>query len=185
MRDYVRNDYVCTLAYYPVVMEIFLLSAVSVREAIGMCLYLHTPLVVGEDNFRFHTEFSQFIFRGFPACLDNTTNFAGFATVLSTICRGTTEDKSLWLFRVLDRKGMGTVSHADFVDAFVILISFIECVTGQEVGNSAELAKLRTDGIFDFLGKREEERVSSSELLNWIEGDEELKRHLDIFLSKV
>ena len=148
------------------------------------CILSNYPLVF-EDYFKPHLDLSQLLFRGFPTSPDNTTDFNGFATVLSTICRGTIGDKASWLFGIIDREGRGTISHKEITDAFAVLISFIQSITGQEVGNSTELAELRTNQIFYFLEKGEEDRISNSDLLNWIEGNEEVIKHLDIFLNKV
>ena len=176
--------YLEELSSIPLLLLLLLLLSSSFPLVHG-CTYSNTPVAFEEDAFRPHTDLSQLVFRGFPAFPGNTTDFDGFATVLSTICRGTIEDKSLWIFRILDRDGKGTVSNTDIASAFEVLISFVQFITGQEEGNTAEIAELKTNEIFDFLGKGKEERISNEDLLNWIKGNEEVIKHLDIFLNKV
>ena len=125
------------------------------------------------------------IFRGFPASPDRTTDFEGFATVLSIICRGTIEVKSHWLYGVMDSDSKGGISYGDLTDSFRIIVSFIQSITGRYELQSLDIAKQRASGVFSLLQRSHGEMLTSEDFLSWIRQNEEVVDNLNIILTKV
>ncbi|KAI6656874.1 Recoverin [Oopsacas minuta] len=79
---------------------------------------------VEELAFKSHVDLSQLLFRGFPTSPDNTTDFKGFATVLSIICRGhqneNTHDiatqRANTVYTALSKEQDDTLSSEDFMN---------------------------------------------------------------------
>lgn len=150
-----------------------------------MFTYWVISLAVEDISFKPHNDLSHLIFRGFPTSQDNTTDFKGFATVLSVICRGSIEGKSEWLFGIIDSRGSGSISYQNLVDTFTILVSFIQSITGHKDGIIYELAKQRADIVFSSLSRGKDDTLSCGDFTSWIRQNEEIVELLDMFLSRV
>nr|AYD91292.1 recoverin [Lepisosteus platyrhincus] len=129
--------------------------------------------------------YAQHVFRSFDANSDGTLDFKEYIIALHLTSSGKTMQKLEWAFGLYDVDGNGTISKTEVLEIVKAIFNMI-CVEDQKtLPEDENTPEKRTDKIWDYFGKKENDKLTEGEFIQGIMNNKEILRLIQFEPQKV
>ncbi|XP_076041848.1 Kv channel-interacting protein 4-like [Oratosquilla oratoria] len=115
------------------------------------------------------TQYAHYVFNTFKHNHHGQISFEDFLGALSTVSRGTTQEKLQWIFGLYDVNHDGLITKAEMLDVVTAIYEMLGRYTEPQVEDSS--AKDHVEKIFHLIDKNKDGAITIDELAAWMSRD--------------
>ncbi|XP_071522530.1 Kv channel-interacting protein 4-like isoform X2 [Panulirus ornatus] len=116
------------------------------------------------------TQYAHYVFNTFKQNNHGQISFEDFLGALSTVSRGTTQEKLQWIFGLYDVNNDGLITKSEMVDVVTAIYEMLGRSTEPQVDDSS--AKDHVEKIFHLIDTNHDGAITIEELAEWVSRDE-------------
>ncbi|KAG2460906.1 S-modulin-like [Polypterus senegalus] len=129
--------------------------------------------------------YAQHVFRSFDTNGDGTLDFKEYIIALHLTSSGKTTEKLEWAFALYDVDGNGTINKKEVLEIVTAIFKMISPDDQDELPEDEDTPEKRTDKIWQFFGKKENDKLSEGEFIQGITENKEILRLIQYEPQKV
>ncbi|XP_075702996.1 S-modulin [Rhinoderma darwinii] len=129
--------------------------------------------------------YAHHVFRSFDANSDGTLDFKEYMIALHMTSSGKTNQKLEWAFSLYDVDGNGTISKTEVHDIIMAIFRMINDEDQKHLPDDENTPDKRTNKIWDFFGKKDNDKLSEGEFIQGIMNNKEILRLIQFEPQKV
>ncbi|XP_063852551.1 Kv channel-interacting protein 4-like isoform X1 [Scylla paramamosain] len=122
------------------------------------------------------SQYAHYVFRTIKRDKEVQISFQDFLAALSTVSRGTTQEKLQWIFGLYDVNKDGLITKAEMVDVVTAIYEMLGRSTQPLVDDTS--AKDHVERIFHLIDTNNDGAITIEELAEWISRDEKIVESL-------
>ncbi|XP_018617027.1 recoverin b [Scleropages formosus] len=120
--------------------------------------------------------YAQHVFRSFDSNSDGTLDFKEYIVALHLTSSGKTMQKLQWAFVLYDVDGNGTISKNEIQEIVKSIFNMISKEDQKNLRHDENTPEKRTDKIWDFFGKKQNDKISEGEFIQGVTDNKEILR---------
>ncbi|XP_037790080.1 Kv channel-interacting protein 4-like [Penaeus monodon] len=124
------------------------------------------------------THYAHYVFNTFTRNHLGQISFEDFLASLSTVSRGTTQEKLQWIFGLYDVNNDGLITKAEMVDVVSAIYEMMGRSTEPQVEESS--AKEHVEKIFHLIDANQDGAITIEELAQWVSRDDTIIQSLSM-----
>ncbi|XP_044153164.1 recoverin [Bufo gargarizans] len=129
--------------------------------------------------------YAQHVFRSFDANNDGTLDFKEYMIALHMTSSGKTNQKLEWAFCLYDVDGNGTISKPEVLEIITAIFKMINVEDQKHLPDDENSPEKRTNKIWDFFGKKNDDKLTEGEFIQGIMNNKEILRLIQFEPQKV
>ncbi|XP_007887035.2 recoverin [Callorhinchus milii] len=129
--------------------------------------------------------YAQHVFRSFDANSDGTLDFKEFIIALHLTSSGKTIHKLEWAFSLYDVDGNGTINKSEVLQIVTAIFKMINSEDQKSLAEDENTPEKRTDKIWEYFGKKENDKLSEGEFIQGTMENNEILRLIQFEPQKV
>ncbi|MBN3283266.1 RECO protein, partial [Polyodon spathula] len=129
--------------------------------------------------------YAQHVFRSFDSNSDGTLDFKEYIIALHLTSTGKTVQKFEWAFSLYDVDGNGTISKAEVLEIVMAIFKMINADDQEDLPEDENTPEKRTDKIWNYFGKKENDKLTEGEFIQGITENKEILRLIQYEPQKV
>ncbi|XP_045587645.1 Kv channel-interacting protein 4 [Procambarus clarkii] len=122
------------------------------------------------------THYAHYVFNTFKQNNHGQISFEDFLGALSTVSRGSTQEKLQWIFGLYDVNNDGLISKSEMVDVVTAIYQMMGRATEPLVEDTC--AKDHVEKIFHLIDTNHDGAITIEELAKWVSRDETIIQSL-------
>ncbi|XP_042232970.1 neuronal calcium sensor 1-like isoform X1 [Homarus americanus] len=122
------------------------------------------------------TQYAHYVFNTFKHNNHGQISFEDFLGALSTVSRGSTQEKLQWIFGLYDVNNDGLITKSEMVDVVTAIYEMLGRSTEPQVEDNS--AKDHVDKIFHLIDINQDGAITIEELAEWVSRDETIVQSL-------
>ncbi|XP_066560813.1 recoverin b [Amia ocellicauda] len=130
-------------------------------------------------------EYAHHVFRSFDANSDGTLDFKEYIIALHLTSSGKTMQKLEWAFALYDVDANGTISKTEVLEIVKAIFKMISEDDQKTLPQDESTPEKRTDKIWDYFGKKEQDKLTEGEFIQGIMENKEILRLIQFEPQKV
>nr|XP_027214176.1 Kv channel-interacting protein 4-like [Penaeus vannamei] len=124
------------------------------------------------------THYAHYVFNTFTRNHHGQISFEDFLASLSTVSRGTTQEKLQWIFGLYDVNNDGLITKAEMVDVVSAIYEMMGRSTEPQVEETS--AKEHVEKIFHLIDANQDGAITIEELAQWVSRDDTIIQSLSM-----
>ncbi|XP_063819692.1 recoverin [Pseudophryne corroboree] len=129
--------------------------------------------------------YAHHVFRSFDANNDGTLDFKEYMIALHMTSSGKTNQKLEWAFSLYDVDGNGTINKQEVLEIITAIFRMITAEDQKLLPEDENTPDRRTNKIWDFFGKKDNDKLSEGEFIQGIMNNKEILRLIQYEPTKV
>lgn len=129
--------------------------------------------------------YAQHVFRSFDANNDGTLDFKEYMIALHMTSSGKTNQKLEWAFSLYDVDANGTISKQEVHEIITAIFKMIKVEDQKHLPEDENTPDKRTAKIWDFFGKKDDDKLTEGEFIQGIMNNKEILRLIQFEPQKV
>ncbi|KAM4691318.1 recoverin [Rhinophrynus dorsalis] len=129
--------------------------------------------------------YAQHVFRSFDANNDGTLDFKEYIIALHMTSSGKANQKLEWAFSLYDVDGNGTISKPEVLEIITAIFKMINPEDQKHLPEDENTPERRTNKIWDFFGKKDNDKLTEGEFIQGIMKNKEILRLIQFEPQKV
>ncbi|XP_069986356.1 neuronal calcium sensor 1-like isoform X1 [Penaeus vannamei] len=124
------------------------------------------------------THYAHYVFNTFKRNTQGQISFEDFLAALSTVSRGTTQEKLQWIFGLYDVNNDGLITKTEMVDVVTAIYEMMGRSTEPQVEETS--AKEHVEKIFHLIDTNQDGAITIEELAEWVSRDDTIIQSLSM-----
>ncbi|ROT68366.1 putative Kv channel-interacting protein 4-like isoform X2 [Penaeus vannamei] len=124
------------------------------------------------------THYAHYVFNTFTQNNQGQISFEDFLAALSTVSRGTTQEKLQWIFGLYDVNNDGLITKTEMVDVVTAIYEMMGRSTEPQVEETS--AKEHVEKIFHLIDTNQDGAITIEELAEWVSRDDTIIQSLSM-----
>ncbi|XP_035253808.1 recoverin b [Anguilla rostrata] len=120
--------------------------------------------------------YAQHVFRSFDSNSDGTLDFKEYIVALHLTSSGKTMQKLEWAFALYDVDRNGTISKNEIQEIVKSIFNMISKEDQKYLPDDENTPEKRTEKIWDFFGKKENDKITEGEFIQGVMGNKDILR---------
>ncbi|RXM98804.1 Recoverin [Acipenser ruthenus] len=129
--------------------------------------------------------YAQHVFRSFDTNNDGTLDFKEYIIALHLTSSGKTIQKFEWAFSLYDVDGNGTINKTEVLEIVKAIFTMINADDQEDLPEDENTPEKRTDKIWDYFGKKDNDKLTEGEFIQGITENKEILRLIQYEPQKV
>ncbi|XP_069510572.1 recoverin [Ambystoma mexicanum] len=129
--------------------------------------------------------YAHHVFRSFDANNDGTLDFKEYIIALHMTSSGKTNQKLEWAFSLYDVDGNGNINKVEVLEIVTAIFKMISAEEQKELPDDENTPEKRTEKIWVYFGKKDNEKISEGEFIQGIMKNKEILRLIQYEPQKV
>ncbi|OCT60813.1 S-modulin [Xenopus laevis] len=129
--------------------------------------------------------YARHVFRSFDANNDGTLDFKEYMIALHMTSSGKTNQKLEWAFSLYDVDGNGTINKLEVLEIITAIFKMITTEDQKHLPEDENTPDRRTNKIWDFFGKKDNDKLTEGEFIQGIMNNKEILRLIQFEPQKV
>ncbi|XP_067860623.1 recoverin-like [Heptranchias perlo] len=129
--------------------------------------------------------YAQHVFRSFDTNSDGTLDFKEYIIALHLTSSGQTSQKLEWAFSLYDVDGNGTINKQEILDIVKAIFKMITEEEQKVLPEDENTPEKRTNKIWDYFGKKENDKLSEGEFIQGTLGNKNILRLIQFEPQKI
>ncbi|XP_046893712.1 recoverin-like [Hypomesus transpacificus] len=122
------------------------------------------------------SDYARHVFRSFDTNSDGTLDFKEYIVALHLTSGGKTTQKLEWAFALYDVDGNGTISKNEIQEIVKSIFNMISADDQDNLAEDEDTPEKRADKIWNFFGKKEDEKISEGEFIQGVMDNKDILR---------
>ncbi|XP_047483450.1 neuronal calcium sensor 1-like [Penaeus chinensis] len=124
------------------------------------------------------THYAHYVFNTFTQNNQGQISFEDFLAALSTVSRGSTQEKLQWIFGLYDVNNDGLITKTEMVDVVTAIYEMMGRSTEPQVEETS--AKEHVEKIFHLIDTNQDGAITIEELAEWVSRDDTIIQSLSM-----
>ncbi|KAG5262661.1 hypothetical protein AALO_G00277450 [Alosa alosa] len=120
--------------------------------------------------------YAQHVFRSFDQNSDGTLDFKEYIVALHLTSSGKTMEKLEWAFALYDLDGNGSITKNEIQEIVRSIFNMISKEAQKNLPQDENTPEKRADKIWDFFGKKENDKITEGEFIQGIMDNKNILR---------
>ncbi|MEE6508427.1 hypothetical protein FKM82_021164 [Ascaphus truei] len=129
--------------------------------------------------------YAHHVFRSFDANNDGTLDFKEYIIALHMTSSGKANQKLEWAFCLYDVDGNGHISKPEVLEIITAIFKMINACDQKHLPEDENTPEKRTNKIWDFFGKKDNDKLTEGEFIQGITDNKEILRLIQFEPQKV